>query len=103
VRLPYLQRRQVPLGMIQPLRGARTRAPRPGSRAEFEYLVKHMQEHGQLNPVLLYANPRLRKYRYQVLAGARRVRAALRLGWPRIAAEIVSAEQAREYLAVIVW
>jgi ParB family chromosome partitioning protein len=57
---------------------------------EIDDLAHSFSSHGQMHPIFVRTHPN-RKGKYEVVAGARRLAAAKRLGWETISAEIVDA------------
>lgn len=56
--------------------------------AEIDSLADSLQEHGLLQPVLL----RRVDERYQLVAGERRLRAAIKAGWPDVPVQVIEAD-----------
>lgn len=61
----------------------------PGNRKKLEIadLAESLKKRGQLQPILVHALPK-KKNEYELIAGERRLRAALEIGWPDIEAKV---------------
>lgn len=56
--------------------------------AEIDQLCESLQQHGLLQPVLV----RRVEERYQLVAGERRLRAAIKVGWPDVPVQVIEAD-----------
>ncbi|MEZ0348233.1 MAG: ParB/RepB/Spo0J family partition protein [Thermus sp.] len=85
--------RALPLSAIAP----NPRQPRLRDDAEsVADLARSMKEHGLLHPIVVRP---LEDGRYEIVAGERRYRAALALGWETIPATVVEMDDVEAYLA----
>jgi ParB family chromosome partitioning protein len=88
--------REIPIHCVDP-------SPRnPRRRLDHLHeLADSLREHGLLQPIVVRAHP-TEAGRYELVAGHRRLAAALSLGWSRIAAALRTAESDTAYVLTLV-
>lgn len=64
-----------------------------GNEGDLESLMKSMEKHGQLNPILINSKK-------QLIAGYRRLTAAKKLGWEKINATMLEITDKADMLAI---